>query len=158
LCRRNTRGRCGGAEAEEAVQETFIRAFRNLAQLDDASRFRPWLYAIASRVCSEKRRAAFRRAKHEENAVREAMLNQPACDGEAERAERAEQLQRLGQALDQLTEQERLAVHLHYLDETPAGAAMSALGVSRSGFYKLLSRAREKLAALLTPVEKEPVP
>ena len=48
-------------------------------------------------------------------------------------------------------DRERLAIHLYYLEADPVNAAMSALGLSRSGYYKLLSRARENLAGLLGP-------
>ncbi len=42
-----------------------------------------------------------------------------------------------------------LAIHLHYLEHDPVDAAMRTLGLSRSGFYKLLGRARASLADLL---------
>lgn len=64
-------------------------------------------------------------------------------------ASRSEQLDRLGRALEQLPDDERLAVHLYYLDADPVVAAVECLGVSRSGFYKLLGRARERLQTLL---------
>ena len=52
-------------------------------------------------------------------------------------------------ALDQLDDDERLAIHLYYLDSDPVRAAQAALGIGRSGFYKLLTRARESLALQL---------
>lgn len=67
----------------------------------------------------------------------------PVAEGEAVRRER---LGRLGEALAELDEDERLAIHLYYLDRDPVAAARSALGLSRSAFYKLLARARERLA------------
>lgn len=70
----------------------------------------------------------------------------PAAEPEAIRRER---LARLGEALATLDEDERLAVHLYYLDRDPVAAARSALGLSRSAFYKLLARARERLALRL---------
>jgi RNA polymerase sigma-70 factor, ECF subfamily len=142
LCRRSSL-----AEAEDAMQETFIRAFRKLHTLENPATFRAWLYAIAARVCSEHRRAAGRRTKHEAQArMRNTMI---AMNHEHDAIERMEDLVRLSEALDQLPEQERLAIHLHYLESDPVTAAMPALGVSRSGFYKLLARARKRLASLL---------
>jgi RNA polymerase sigma-70 factor (ECF subfamily) len=61
-----------------------------------------------------------------------------------------EQLDLLSEALEQLPDDERLAVHLYYLDADPVTAASACLGVSRSGFYKLLARARERLADLMS--------
>ena len=49
-----------------------------------------------------------------------------------------------------LPERERLALHLFYLQEEPVEAAQEILGLSRSGFYRMLERARAQLAELLT--------
>lgn len=65
-------------------------------------------------------------------------------------ADQREQLERLSEAMEQLPDDERLAVHLYYLEADPVTAASECLGVSRSGFYKLLTRARERLAELMT--------
>jgi RNA polymerase sigma-70 factor (ECF subfamily) len=37
--------------AKDLAQETFVRAFRHLDQLEDEDRFRPWLMSIARNVC-----------------------------------------------------------------------------------------------------------
>lgn len=149
LCRRRT---CVEAEAEDATQETFLRAYQMLDQLVEPTGFRLWLYSIARRVCAERRRAAGRRVRHEEDAAayREGQFV-PLLEG-CEAASQAEQLARLSVALDALSKDERLAIHLYYLERDPATAATSALGLSRGGFYKLLARARNRLAALLREV------
>ena len=141
------------SEAEDATQETFTRAHRKLDSLQSADALRPWLYAIARRVCSERTRAQRRRTRHEE-AFAVSRTAQPlpnATVAAPEAAARAEDLTRLDDALDRLDDRERLAIHLYYLEADPVNAAMSALGLSRSGYYKLLSRARENLAGLLGP-------
>ncbi len=61
LCRRLSM-----SEADDATQETFIRAHRNLHKVEEPEKLRPWLYAVARRVCSERTRSARRRARHEE--------------------------------------------------------------------------------------------
>jgi RNA polymerase sigma-70 factor (ECF subfamily) len=45
------------AEAEDAVQETMVRAWRNLGQFEGRSALRTWLYCIATRVCLDTRSA-----------------------------------------------------------------------------------------------------
>lgn len=72
-----------------------------------------------------------------------------AASGPAARAAHAEDLARLGQALDRLPEDERLAIHIQYIENDPVTAAASAFGLSRSGYYKLLARARTHLAQLM---------
>src|SRR5689334_22679732 len=44
------------AVADEATQETFVRAHARLASLRDDQRLRPWLLGIARRVCLEETR------------------------------------------------------------------------------------------------------
>jgi RNA polymerase sigma-70 factor, ECF subfamily len=46
------------AEAEDAAQEAFIRAFRNLRAFRGEGRFYTWLYHIVVRVCLDRRRLA----------------------------------------------------------------------------------------------------
>lgn len=154
LCRRSTRAAASTTDAEDATQETFIRAFNMLDTLDRSKplSIRSWLFAIARRVCSERRRSALRRTWHEAQAIMQTtlMLREGSRLHESNGCEADEQLDRLGHALDQLDEQERLAIHLHYLEADPVGAAASALGLSRSGYYKLLARARQRLAALMS--------
>lgn len=158
LCRRQF-----PADPDDAVQQTFIRAYRMLERLDDDDRFRPWVYAISRLVCAEMRRAAGRRSKHERAAIMNRVdvqngmhrrMGASSMTAPGHQAERDEMLSRLGAALDRLPDRERLAVHLFYLEPDPVAAAASDLGLSRSGFYKLLTRAREHLASFLTEASK----
>ena len=50
----------------------------------------------------------------------------------------------------QLHESERMALHLFYFDEQPAQQSRLLLGLSLSGFYRVLERARKNLKALLS--------
>ena len=145
ICRRRL-----AHDAEDAMQETFIRAYHRLEDLADADRLRPWLFAIARYVCLERHRAARRRAHHEEHAMNQSLATHPpATPHSPADIARSEELDRLGAALEHLTDEEQLAIHLYYLDSDPAAAAALTLGLSRSGFYKLLARARTRLQALM---------
>jgi RNA polymerase sigma-70 factor (ECF subfamily) len=141
------------AEAEDATQETFMRAHRMLDRLHDARGFRPWLYAIARRVCSERRRSRTRRSRHEDRAMSFEHVNGTPPVAAPAAVAQAEALDRLTEALEQLDERERLAIHLSYLEADPVRAGAAALGLSRSGYYKLLARARDRLAGLMRELQ-----
>ena len=147
ICRQHT---ASLPDAEDACQEAFIRVHRKLHQVHDCTGFRSWLYSIAKLVCSERRRSAGRRARHEDHAMTiHAERDRARATTPGEGAAHAESLARLDRALDRLPEDERLAIHLYYLEADPVAAARSALGLGRSAFYKLLAQARGRLADLL---------
>ena len=104
LCRRG----CSQAEAEDACQETFLRAYSRLDQVREPAGLRPWLYAIARRVCSDRRRSAERRGRHEEQAGMNLLASPPETPSPPGAVEQAEQLTRLTAALDRLPDDERL--------------------------------------------------
>src|SRR5207237_2017086 len=54
-----------GDEAEDAVQEGFVKAFRNLGGFRTDAAFKPWLFTIIANEARNRRRAMSRRAKLE---------------------------------------------------------------------------------------------
>ncbi len=145
LCRRRS---WSMDEAQDAAQETFMRAYLRLPEVRAPAMLRPWLYAIARHVCRERRRAASHRTQYEMNAARNRRVDSSDSSASApvDAVEHAEQLERLTVALEALPDRQRLAIHLYYLDADPVAVASQALGVTRKGFYKLLARARRRLA------------
>ncbi len=159
VCRRHGPGGPYGSrtEAEDATQEVFIRAYRKLDAIDDCTRLAAWFCTIARFVVRERRRAMARRLKHEGEAMKSAIHAHGGADSISPSAnpEREERFSALEAAMEQLPDEQRLAIHLHYLEHDPVDAAKRTLGLSRSGFYKLLGRARASLADLLRDIAPE---
>jgi len=128
--------------ALDLAQEAFLRAYKKLDRLEDAERFGAWLISITRNVCRE-----FRRGKFRDRHVLVG-LSSPDFDivDDAEPDERVEQLHR---AMQELSEKERLALHVYYLQNQDARQSQKLLGVSHSGLYRLLEKARRKLERIL---------
>jgi RNA polymerase sigma-70 factor (ECF subfamily) len=67
-----------------------------------------------------------------------------------------EQVAALREAMKELPDKERLALHAFYLQELDADRAGEVVGLSRSGLYYVLSRARRRLARVLRKQEATP--
>lgn len=135
--------------AQEMAQDVFLRAFTKLPQLRKAERFGPWIVSIARLVCREWLRSR-RRDRHRYTAnLPEPVETSSSAIGDAGRELRL--------AIAKLPEQERMALHLLYLQGDSAEVARGILGLSHSGFYKVVLRARERLAEILSG-EQEMIP
>ena len=126
-------------EAQDLAQEAFLRAYKNLAALENADRFDAWLVGIARRIGKEWLRG---------KAKDRRLLNLRADALPADHAQ-PKKFEALYSAIKKLPEDERLAVHIFYLEEQSIEQASGIFGYSRSGFYRLLERARKRLGHLL---------
>jgi RNA polymerase sigma-70 factor, ECF subfamily len=132
--------------AQDLAQEVFLSAFRQIEQLSDPGHFGRWIVGIARLSGREWRRTQYR-DRHEWAG--------DAVDDFAQRAapDHKDQWSDLRAALDTLSDDERLGIHLFYLEEQPAELARQFFNLSLSGFYRMLDRAREKLAQRLKSKE-----
>ncbi|MHC5061625.1 MAG: RNA polymerase sigma factor [Planctomycetota bacterium] len=130
------------ANAQDLAQEVFIRAYKNLGQLRDPERFGKWIISIARLSCRQwYRKTARERVRFTEFGQNQSKNVNPSED------DRIEQLRK---AITTLPQKERLALHVFYLQGNSADTTRAILGLSRSGFYRLLERIRKKLGHLLT--------
>jgi RNA polymerase sigma-70 factor (ECF subfamily) len=132
---------CNLADAQDLTQDVFIRAYERLGRLHNRDIFGKWIVGIARFRCKEwQRRRSQGRDKHFGLDEAELAIANSSNDG------RIEQLQAM---ITTLPEKERLALHTFYLQDQSADNARRIMGLSRSGFYRLLDRARKRLERLL---------
>ena len=129
------------ADAQDLAQDVFLRAYEKLDQLRDPDRFGNWLVAIARLRGRECRRHKMRNAKRCEQ-----LSNiEPDIDDQPDDS----RIEQLRETIAILPEKERLALHAFYLQGKSADNACRIMGLSRSGFYGVLDRARKRLERLL---------
>jgi RNA polymerase sigma-70 factor (ECF subfamily) len=134
-------------DAEEALQDTFVRAHRALRHCQDRDRFGAWLFRILVNRC---RTAGSRRARRERTLVSDevAMLN-AAEDHPADRAALREEIQR---ALARLHPHQREAFLLKHVEELEYDEMSEITGVGVSALKMRVKRACDRLRVLLEEV------
>ena len=134
------------AEAEDAAQQAFVKAYRALDRFDPDRPFRPWLLRIVGNEARNLRRSAGRRASMELALVRQPEILEPSPEQEAVARERRELLLR---ALAGLNEADRQVVALRYFLDLSEAEMAVVLGVAPGTVKSRLSRALGRLRVSL---------
>jgi RNA polymerase sigma factor (sigma-70 family) len=132
-----------GADAEDALQDGVLKAWRALGRFRPGAPFRPWLLRIVTNEARNRRRSAGRRAGlalRAEGDVSGGAAPSPEADVLA-----AEERERLLAALEALPDDARLALSCRYLLELSEEETAAALGVRRGTVKSRVSRALDRL-------------
>ena len=140
------------ADAEEAVQDGFLKAYRALWRFRPGAPFRPWLLRIVSNEARNRRRSAGRREALRLRLAREAAPGDAAPSPGAALLD-AERRDELVGALNRLPERDRLAIACRYVLDLSEAETAAALGCRRGTVKSRLSRALERLRAELEEEE-----
>ena len=132
------------ADAEDAAQEGFVKAYLQMARFDPGSPFRPWLLRIVGNEARNRRRSEGRRAVYETRAGsrRDAGTIQPDPESAAERLDID---QRLVAAVNRLPDKERVVIGLRYFLELSETETAEAAGIPRGTVKSRISRALGRL-------------
>jgi len=141
------------ADAEEAAQDGFVKAYRALARFRRGAPLRPWLLRIVANEARNRRRSAARRERLTLRAAAEDRPGDAVPSPEAALLAR-ESHERLLAAVEQLPEEHRDAVACRYLLELSEEETAAALGIRRGTVKSRLSRALARLREILG--EEEP--
>jgi RNA polymerase sigma factor (sigma-70 family) len=126
----------------DVVQDTFFRALRNLASLQDPARFRPWLLSIARNLATDQLRARGKMPVFDEPATYEVPDSRPGPVFLTELSELAEQVKGCVAGLS--TRDATAIVMVTQLGFTPEQVA-GALGLTHGAAKVLLHRARRRM-------------
>lgn len=123
------------ADAQDAAQETFVRAWRGLGSFREESAVSTWLYRIATRRCLDL--IARRRTTEQLGEVEVAARDDPA-----ERTEQRERLEAVLRAISRLPGDQRAALVLREFEGLAYEQVAEALDISVSAVKGRLHRAR----------------
>jgi RNA polymerase sigma-70 factor (ECF subfamily) len=130
-------------DAEDAVQEATINAWRNLERLKDETAARSWFLTIVANQCRSARRSRWW------SVTRLAEPEQASSGPEDETVQRSD----LQRALRRLEPDARLALFLRYYMDLPLGEVAAVLGLSETAAKSRIRRAAERLRPVLTVPE-----
>ncbi|WP_309895083.1 sigma-70 family RNA polymerase sigma factor [Archangium sp.] len=127
--------------AEDATQETFMRAYKHLAKVKDASEALPWIYNIATHYCLNLLRDGRRWA--------EPVAEVPERSGQ-HAEESCGDRDFLLRLFERVPEKVRVVAWLHYMEGLDQSEVARVLGVSRRTVVYRLAELTEAAAHLRT--------
>ena len=137
-------------DAEDVVQETLLRAFKQLSRFESRASFATWLYRIAANCSLDLVREKKRR---QETAAVRTEQTEKTSDPAPDRLVYSSQVQyRVTEAMNQLSQQERAAFVLRHFEGQSIEQISEALGLSLNAAKHSIFRAVQKLRRELEPV------
>ena len=137
------------ADAEEAAQDGFVKAYRALGRFRRGAPFRPWLLEIVGNEARNKRRSAGRRDRLALRAAAERGPSGGAAPSPEATLVASEERRHLLDAVNALRDDDRLVISCRYFLELSEEETAGALGVPRGTVKSRLSRALDRLRAAM---------
>jgi RNA polymerase sigma-70 factor (ECF subfamily) len=134
------------ADAEDAVQDTFMRAYLALSRYDDRQPFRAWLFRILVNRC---RTLALQRARRTRRFLNDPVAVVNAASPAEEPSERADAIRR---AVDELEPLLREAFLLKYVEDMDYQEMATILGAGVSALKMRVKRACDALRPRLREI------
>ena len=133
-------------EAEDATQETFIRAYRSLERFDLARPLRPWLLSIAANLARNRRRSMGRYFA----ALQRLLVSEPGSRASIEeKSFQNLEAQLLWQALRRLGQTDQQVVYLRYFLNMSIEETAETMHIAQGTVKSRLHRAMDRLRAII---------
>lgn len=141
-------------DAEDIVQEAFVRAYQNLHRYRDEAKFTTWLLRIVTNLCTDQARMSTRRTALEQQEAKGALdwmtigdTDDPVSNLEQDRRKKA-----LRTALNALPSHHRTVIVLRDIEEREYPDIAEILGCSVGGAKLRVLRARRALRDRIAPL------
>ena len=144
-------------DAEDVVQESFLRAYRQLARFDERASFGTWLYRIATNCSLDVVRARKRRSEHvapvDEELAADPMQELPSPGPTPERSALSSEVrERVTEAMKDLSDTERAAFVLRHYEGMRIEEVSRILDCQPGAAKHSVFRAVQKLRRALEPI------
>src|SRR5712692_9903114 len=139
-------------DAEDVVQETFLKAYRHLARFRGDSEFATWLHRVAANCSVDLLRR--RLPREDARPVEEERADSEASDAPERTALSGEIGRRVTQSLGLLSPMERMAFVLRHFEGRPIAEVARTLGLRGGAAKNCVFRAVSKLRRDLAPFIK----
>lgn len=144
-------------DAEDVVQETFLRAYKQLDRYEARSSFSTWLYRIASNYSLDlirmRKRHESKRVRGTEEEDRDILQSIPMDTPGPDRLMYGEEVKdKVNEALNELSAQERTAFVLRHFEGLSIEEIGDALGTGANATKHSIFRAVQKLRRSLEPL------
>lgn len=136
------------ADAEDAAQEGFVKAYRALGRFRRGAPLKPWLLQIVANEARNRRRIAGRRSKTWLRAAAETRPGDAAPSPEAAVLD-AELHEELLAAVNELRDEERLVVACRFFLDLSEAETADTLGIRKGTVKSRLSRGLDHLRAAM---------
>ena len=142
-------------DAEDVVQETLVRAYRQLGRFEARSNFATWLYRIGFNCAIDYMRARPRRESSETDDKLEIMSGRSTAPSVDDLVYAGEISDRVQQALDALSAQERAAFLMRHYQGCSINEICRVLDLRTNAAKHSIFRAVRKMRAALRPLVGE---
>lgn len=143
------------SDAEDVVQETFLKAYRQLSRFESRANFGTWLHRIAVNCSIDLIRSrAYRESTHDATDFEHVALSEASDTGQSpERLMFSTELQqRITAAMDSLSQMERAAFVLRHFEGHSIDEISQSLGLKANAAKHSVFRAVRKMRAALEPL------
>ncbi len=134
-------------EAEEAVQDAFIRVHANIDSFRGDAKFSTWLYKILYNLCYTRlrKKKTFVDISVVEDRYEDRLLNSAGCAADMKILEDKDIIEKVAEALLELSERYKTVMHLYYIEDFTVEKIARIMKISRNSVKVRLYRGRALL-------------
>lgn len=141
--------------AEEAVQDSFVKAFQNIRKYKQKAKFSTWLYRIV--VNESLRKIRRKRIEFEKTNETLNIESSEVASNSFKALHELEQKEIVQETLLKMPSTESLLLRLYYLEENSIDEIVTITGLSNSNIKVSLYRARQRFYGLLKTTYKHEI-